>query len=77
MDTRKNVGGLIALLIIGSFFLTMISTPSGAQAAPQGWESSTTLLSQGSGASQNPKIAMDNSGDAVAIWQQMDGSGHY
>jgi hypothetical protein len=76
MDTRKNVGRLIALLIVGSFFLTMISMPSGVQAVPKGWDSSTTLMDTGSGAAQDSQIAMDNSGHTIVVWQQVDGSGH-
>ena len=41
------------------------------------WDSSTTLLDNGSGAANDPQIAMASSGNAMAVWQQMDSTNHY
>ncbi|HEY3421443.1 MAG TPA: hypothetical protein VGK23_12905 [Methanomassiliicoccales archaeon] len=65
---------MIAFVIVGSFFMTMISIPSNAGAAPESWVSSTSSLGTGSGAANNPQIATDNNGNAVVVWQQLDGA---
>ena len=74
INTRWNVTRVIALVIIGSFFLTMISMPSNAQATKAGWESSGTILNTGPGSVNSPSIAMDNNGDSIAVWVQHDGA---
>jgi len=33
-----------------------------------------TLIETGSGAADDPDVAMDNSGNATAVWQQSDGT---
>jgi hypothetical protein len=65
---------VLAFVIVGSFFMTMISIPSNVQATP-GWDSSTTLLETGSAYALNLQIATDNNGNALAVWQLVD-SGH-
>jgi hypothetical protein len=74
--TKRNVRSLIVFVIIGSFFMTMISIPSNVQAVPGGWGSSTTLLETGTGDASSPQVAMDGIGHAIAVWVQTDSSGH-
>ena len=65
---------MIAFVIVVSFFTTMISIPSGIEAAPSRSIGATHSLETGSGAANDPKIAMDGSGNAIVVWQQFDGA---
>jgi hypothetical protein len=76
---------LIAFVIVGSFFLTMISLPSNVQAAPGGggifalrslpgaW-GTAKLLEHGAGDATSPQVAMDSQGNAIVVWEQTDGT---
>lgn len=72
--TGRKVTRVIAFVIIGLFFLTMISLPSNAQAAAGGWDGSGTVLNSGPGPVNGASIAMDGNGNAVAVWAQFDGA---
>jgi len=43
-------------------------------AASHSWDTNATVLEHGSGDAYDPKVAMDDHGNAIAIWQQHDGS---
>jgi hypothetical protein len=74
MDIRGNARRIISFLIILSFLTVMFETSPNVMAAPEGWDNSPTLLDTGSGAAYNSQIAMDNNGNAMVVWQQVDSS---
>ena len=76
MEKRRDTKILIAFLIILSFLTVMIDMPSDVQAVSGGWDSSTTLLDIGSGAANDPQIAVDSNGNAIAVWSQVGSSGN-
>jgi phage terminase large subunit-like protein len=67
---------LVVLAIVCSFFMTMISVTTDVQGVQVGL-SSTTFLGDGL-TSKNPQIAVDNNGNAVAVWEEWAvGSEHW
>ena len=67
---------LVVLAIVCSFFMTMISMTSEVQGVQVG-RSSATFLGDGL-TSKNPQIAVDNNGNAVAVWEEWAvGSDHW
>ncbi len=40
----------------------------------QGWEGTTVFIETGAGNAQSPQVDFDSSGNAIAVWQQYDGT---
>ena len=72
-----NVRRLVVLAIVCTFFMTMISLTSGVQGVQDARSSSATFLGDGQN-SKNPQVAVDNNGNAVAVWEEWEvGSDHW
>src|SRR5690606_40954147 len=42
-----------------------------------GWEIATLIETDDTGAAESPQVAVDAKGNAIAVWQQSDGSSSY
>src|SRR5690606_34914802 len=42
-----------------------------------GWETATLIETDDTGAAESPQVAVDATGNAIAVWQQSDGSSSY
>ena len=48
--------------------------PAGANCAAGGWGAASLIEADNAGSAFNPQIAVDGSGNALAVWQQFDGT---
>ena len=69
-----RVKGYASILVV-SVMLTIVCIPSEVQASPLiGWGSSFSLDPSSTGEALEPQVAMNDYGDAVVTWLQIDGS---
>src|SRR5437867_4000312 len=68
---------IVNILCVGlvTGFVTVVLAAPGARASGDaGWLAPVFLETDDTGSATNPKIAVDESGAAIAVWQQFDGS---
>jgi len=65
---------ILCVGLVTGFVTVVVAAPGARASGDSGWLAPVFLETDDTGSATNPKIAVDESGAAIAVWQQFDGS---